>query len=172
MIYFILLSIFYSNRFIVMALPETIKGFTFRFLKIVINSEGIEITNENENKLILLKAYLIFVIIHVLDHFLKRCLNIDEQNDLGHTPKINCFDDEGEGGKQLIKLLFGDELIKKGLNIEQAQYILDIKNWLKLPILEFRKGFLNIKTDSSKDSSIIYLRSEKESICDHSKLFA
>jgi hypothetical protein len=51
-----------SSRFIVMALPETIKGFTFRFLKIVLNSEGIGLENFNSNnKLILLKAYLIIV---------------------------------------------------------------------------------------------------------------
>ena len=102
----------YSNRFIVMALPETIKGFTFRFLKIVINSEGIKFERVNNNKLILLKAYLIFVIIHELNHFLKRYFNINEPNDLCHSPKISGFDDEGEGGKQLIKLLFGDEWFK------------------------------------------------------------
>ena len=155
-----------------MALPKTIKGFTFRFLKIVINSEGIEFERVNNNKLILLQAYLIFVIIHELNHFLKRYFNIDEPNDLCHSPKISGFDDEGEGGKQLIKLLFGDELIKKGLNIEQAQYILDIDIWKKSSVLEFRQGFLNIKTDKSKDASIIYLSSEKESICDHSKLYS
>ena len=96
-----------------MALPETIKGFTFRFLKIVINSEGIEFKNENDNKLILLKAYLIFVIIHELNHFLKRYFNIDEPNDLCHSPKISGFDDEGEGGKQLIKLFNSGKIVVK-----------------------------------------------------------
>ena len=59
-----------------------------------------------------------------------------------------------------------------GLNIEQAKYILDIGNWKKSSVLEFRQGFLDIKTDNSKDASIIYLSSEKESMCDHSKLYA
>ena len=66
-----------------MALPEEIKGFTFRFLKIVINSEGVNIesknTNINDNDInILLKAYLVFIIIHELNHFMKRQFNKDQ----------------------------------------------------------------------------------------------
>ena len=74
-------NLLYSNRFIIMALPEEIKGFTFRFLKIVINSEGANIQSNNKtisenDKQILLKAYLIFIIIHELNHFIKRLLKI------------------------------------------------------------------------------------------------
>lgn len=52
-----------------MALPEEIKGFTFRYIKIVVNSEGVNIESKNKdidnNDIdILLKAYLIFIIIH------------------------------------------------------------------------------------------------------------
>jgi len=43
------------------------------------------------------------------------------------TPKINVLDEE-EGGKQLIKLLFGDSLINNFINVEQAKYILEIDN--------------------------------------------
>jgi hypothetical protein len=161
-----------SSRFIVMALPETIKGFTFRFLKIVLNSEGIGLENFNSNNnLILLKAYLIFVIIHEFNHFMKRFFNKDKKTNLCHTPEIkDCDDERGEGGKQLIKLLFGHILIKNCLNVEQAKYILDINNWYKNSSYEFKKGFLNI--NDKKGDSIIYLRSVKESLCDHSKLFA
>ena len=57
----------YSNTLIVMNLPQTIKGFTFRFLKIVLNSRGIKLNVDNTaNTPILLRAYLIFVIIHEL----------------------------------------------------------------------------------------------------------
>ena len=75
-------NLLYSNRFIVMALPEEIKGFTFRFLKIIINSEGVSIEskkaiNDDNDKYILLKAYLVFIVIHELNHFIKRQFNIN-----------------------------------------------------------------------------------------------
>lgn len=163
-----------TTRFIVMALPETIKGFTFRFLKIVLNSEGIGLENFNSsNKLILLKAYLIFVIILEVNHFIKRFFNKEKINNL-YTPEIKDFDDEGgEGGNQQIKLLlllFDHILIKNFLNVEQAKYILNLNNWNKNSSYEFKKGFLNII--DKKGDSIIYLISVKESLCDHSKLFA
>ena len=170
-------NLLYSNRFIVMALPEEIKGFTFRFLKIIINSEGVSIEskkaiNDDNDKYILLKAYLVFIVIHELNHFIKRQFNINNKIDVCKTPKIKGFDDEGEGGKQLIKLLFGDALINKYLNIEQAKYILDMKNWKKSSVLDFKNDFSKIATNKGNEGSIVYLYSEKMSICDHSKLFA
>ena len=63
-----------------MSLPESIKAFTFLFLKIVIKSKGVRLKNEeskNSNKnigdniiLLLLKADLVFIIIHELNHFM------------------------------------------------------------------------------------------------------
>ena len=163
----------YFNRFIIMALPETIKGFTFRFLKIYINYEGIDLKyNDIKHKVTLLKAYLIFVIIHELNHLMKRYFNINKPNNICQTPIIKGSNDGGEGGKQLIKLLFGDELINKFLNVKQAEYILDINNWNQKSVIEFRNNFKLIKTDDKKDEAIVYLSSEKESICDHSKLYS
>ena len=102
-------KLFYSNRFIVMALPEEIKGFTFRFLKIIINTEGVNIESKKTNiddsdKNILLRAYLVFKVIHELNHFMKRQFNLDSTIDACKTPKMKVFDDEVEVGKQLIKL--------------------------------------------------------------------
>ena len=160
----------YNNLFIIMGLPETIKGFTFRFLKIVINSEGIKLKYNNyKNKVILLKAYLIFVIIHEQNYYIKRWKNTNINNNLANPPKINGC---AEGGKQLIKLLFGDELIRQYLNVEQAEYILNIKNWAKQSVSEFKEDFLEIGRAHKNEESIIYLSSENESICDHSKLYA
>ena len=169
-------NLLYFNRFIIMALPEEIKGFTFRFLKIIINSEGIIIQSNNKNisendKQILLKAYLIFIIIQELNYFIKRLFNIGKEIDLCITPKIKGFDNE-KGGKQLIKLLFGDLLINNSLNIEQSKYILDLKNWNKEAVREFREDFSKIETNKGNEGSIVYLNSDKMSICDHSKLFA
>ena len=155
-----------------MSLPESIKGFTFRFLKIVINSEGITFKapqNDSENLSKLLEAYLIFVIIHEQNHFMKRYFNQNIANTLCKTPDIKGYN---EGGKQLIKLLFGDDFIKKYLNIEQAKYITNINNWRKNSVYEFRKGFMEIESNRDKDKYIVFLSSDDESMCDHSKLFA
>ena len=156
----------YSNIFIIMSLPSTIKGFTFRFLKIVLNCEGIKLNSIHRQKNnILLKGYFIFVIIHEQNHFIKRYFNKNVKNNLCNTPKINNYN---EGGKHLIKILFGDEMINKNLNLEQAEYILNIDNWTQKSLYQFREDFLKIKTNGKE--SIIYLNSDYSSICDHSKL--
>ena len=160
-----------------MNLPESIKAFTFRFLKIVINSKGIRLKNEqskDKNKnignnviLLLLKAYLIFIIIHELNHFMKRYLNQNKAYDLCKTPTVN---EHNEGGELLIELIFGHILIHNTLNVEQANYILKTENWNKKSVMEFRTDFLKIRNDYENNGCIVYLNSENTSICDHSKL--
>ncbi len=153
----------YSNAFIVMRLPKTIKGFAFRFLKIVFNSRGIKLNLDNtSNTSILLRAYLIFVIIHEQNNFIKRCFNKG-----ANTPKINIYD---EGERDLIKILFGEEMIKNNLNLDQAKFILNLNNWKK-SIIVFKNDFMKIETGGNKES-ILYLDSEYSSFCDHSKLHA
>ena len=161
----------YTNLFITMSLPESIKAFTFRFLKIVINYEGIRLNNEQSSNsiiiLLLLKAYLVFIVIHELNHFMKRYLNQNQIYDLCKTPIVK---DYKEGGEQLIKLLFGHILIENSINVEQAQFILEPKNWNKKSVIEFRNEFKKIKKDSKNDNCIVYLKAESKSICDYSKL--
>ena len=146
-----------------------------RFLKIIINSEGIEFQSkvneeiDEETKITLLRAYLVFMIINEQNHFMKRYFNKNQPNILCNTPVIKNI---SEGGRQLIKLLFGEELIEKKLNIEQANFILNINNWNKKSVSEFKKCFMEIKTENSGDKCIVYLSSHRESICDHSKLHA
>ena len=160
----------YSNIFIIMGLPKTIKGFTFRFLKIIINTKGIIMNMDDDKKSsTLLKAYLIFVIIHEENHFIKRYFNKDINAHLCDTPKINGYN---EGGKHLIKLLFGEDMINKNINLEQAKFILKINNWTQKSIYEFRKDFSNIKTGGDSKDTISYLSSGYSSMCDHSKLQA
>lgn len=163
----------YNKLFIVMNLPESIKGFTFRFLKIVINSEGVKLRTNSRNIdkqsiLVLLKAYLIFLVIHEFNHFMKRYLNQNKSYKVCKTPEIK---DYKEGGEQLIKLLFGHILIENSLNIKQAEYILDINNWKKESVQVFRNDFMKIKKNNDNDKCIVFLSSEEKSICDHSKLF-
>ena len=166
----------YSKIFIIMNLPSVIKGFTFRFLKIILNSNGIEfkLTNKKkencDNINMLIKAYLVFVIIHEQNHFMKRYENQGVNFNLCKTPIINNVK---EGGEQLIDLLFGDILINNCINKKQAKYILDINNWNKKTLCQFRNDFIKINkegNESSIESSIIYLKSYPHSICDHSKL--
>ena len=158
----------YSKIFIIMNLPKVIKGFTFRFLKIILNCYGIEInlSNPNHNWDELLKAYLIFVIIHEQNHFIKRYFNEEIDYNLYRTPKLN---DINGGGEQLIDLLFDERLINSYINVEQAQYILNIDNWNNKPVKQFRNDFNKIKKNEN-ESSIIYLSSYSRSICDSSKL--
>ena len=173
----ILNNLDYAKLFITMSLPESIKAFTFRFLKIVINYEGVRLNNEKSTDddkgietdiiLLLLRAYLVFIVIHELNHFMKRYLNKNQIYDLCKTPTVKEYK---EGGEQLIKLLFGHILIENSINIEQAKFILEPKNWNKKSVIEFRTEFSKIKKDSRKDNCIIYLSSESKSKCDHSKL--
>ena len=166
----ILKTLDFSKIFITMTLPKTIKGFTFRFLKIILNYNGIELyTNNKFDTNELLKAYLIFVIIHEINHFIKRYFNKDIAYDLCRTPKINELD-EGEGGKQLIKLLFGDPLINNYLNEQQAKYMLNRDNWNNKTLKQFKTDFEKISKNTDNKSSIIFLNSYNMLMCDHSKL--
>ena len=154
----------YSKLLIVMNLPESIKPFTFRFLKIVINSQGIKLKNEaniimyEETKIILLKAYLVFLIINELNHFMKRYLNKNKSYNSCETTELK---ESKEIGERLIKLLFGHILIKNSINIEEAKYILNIGNWNKKSAYEFKKEFSKFKTDLEANKCLVYLSSEK-----------
>ena len=165
----------YSKLFIIMSLPESIKGFTFGYLKIVINSKGIKLENDanmsinQANKMLLLKAYLVFLIIQELNHFIKRFLNKNKSFNLSITTEINGCK---EGGEQLIKLLFDHILIENSINIKQAEYILNPENWNKMSVCQFKRDFKNIETDCKDNKCLIYLSSEKQILCDHSKLSA
>ena len=66
----------------------------------------------------------------------------------------------------MAKIIFGDELINKNINLVQAKYIIDMNNWFK-SIYEFKNGFLNIKNSDNKDF-ISYFSLEHSSYCDHS----
>ena len=73
-----------------MRLPEFIGGFAFRFLKIVLNSEGIKFNPENNNYIpILLKAYLVFVIIHEQNHYMLTNINNILEKEI--YPNIKCI---------------------------------------------------------------------------------
>ena len=170
-------SLNYSKLFIIMNLPETIKAFTFRFLKIVVNIKGIKLKNEqakNSNEeidnnvtFLLLEAYLVFIAIKELNHFMKIYLNQNQTYDLCKTSHLKDFK---EGGEHLIKLLFGHILIENTLNVEQAKYILETQNWNKKSATEFCSEFCKIKKDPNNNNCIVYLNSENKSMCDYTKL--
>ena len=162
-------SLEYSKIFIIMSLPKEIKGFTFRFLKIILNSQGIQLDANNlDDKMLLLKAYLIFMIIYEQNNFIRRYFNKNKNVCICDFPNI---DDCNEGEEQLINLLFGDALIKQGLNINQVKYIINPDNWKKKSVDNFKANFRKIEANNeSNKKSIIYLTPRPISMCDHSKL--
>ena len=99
--------------------------------------------------------------------FIKRYFNTGILSKLCDTPKIGEIK---EGEKQLIEILFGHNLIHNCLNVEQASYIINPENWKKKSIFEFRNDFLKINSKNQNNNSIVYLTSESEDFCDHSKL--
>jgi len=142
-----------------MPLSRDIKAFTFRFLKIVINIEDVEFKNGNneEDKEILLKAYLMFLLIHEFNHLIKLLNMINIDSEIAVTPRYN------EGGKELISLLIGNYLLNQKINLNNAKYILDINNWNKT-LSEFKKDYNNIVEDN-KEKSIAYLYTGNSEIC-------
>ena len=147
--------------FIFMDLSTEFKAFTFRFLKIIINTSNvtlriIENNLNNKNNYILVKAYLIFLLLHELNHFIKRIYNIGIDSEKAVTPRK-------EGGKELIELLFGNHLLNRNINIEQANYILDYGNWCG-DLSSFRDGYKSINNDYKGDS-IYYTSTDYDSIC-------
>ena len=147
--------------FIFMDLSTEFKAFTFRFLKIIINTSNvtlriIENNLNNKNNYILVKAYLIFLLLHELNHFIKRIYNIGIDSEKAVTPRK-------EGGKELIELLFGNHLLNRNINIEQANYILDYGNWCG-DLSSFRGGYKSINNDYKGDS-IYYTSTDYDSIC-------
>ena len=150
-----------GNIFILMQLSSQFKGITCRFLKIIINSQDI-IFNKSENteddNIKLISAYLIFIIIHEFNHFIKRYYKIGYDKDDANTPR------EDEGGKEIINLLFGHHLLNRNINIAQAIYILNINNWNMKNIKAFREEYSKISTVND-DKSISFLFSGEEDIC-------
>ena len=147
--------------FIFVDLSTEFKAFPFRFLRIIINTSNVSfrIIENNSNKInnyILVKAYLIFLLLHELNYFIKRIYNIGIDSEKAVTPRK-------EGGKKLIELLFGDHLLNCNINIEQANYILDYGNWCG-DLSSFRDGYKSINNDYKGDS-ICSTSTNYDSIC-------
>ena len=71
-------------------------GFTFGFLKIILNSEGVSFQSEimdNENRIILIKAYLVFLRIWEQNHFMKRYFNKNKAITLDKTPDTKGYNE-------------------------------------------------------------------------------
>ena len=150
-----------NETFILMPISKKYKAYTFRFLRIVINTENVEFQNENpmnkNERKTLLKAYLAFLLIHELNHFIKRLNMINIDSEEAVTPRSN------EGGKELMNLLFGHYLLNNNINLNQANYILDINNWKK-NLDDFKNGYNNTLKEKN-DKSIAFLYTGYSEIC-------
>ena len=147
--------------FIFMDLSTEFKEFSFRFLGIIIKTSNvsfriIENNSNKKNNYILVKAYLIYLILHELNYFIKRIYNIGIDSDKAVTPRK-------EDGKVLIELLFGHHLLNRNINTEQANYILDYGNWCG-DLSSFCNRYKSIKNDY-KSNSICYTSTDYDSIC-------
>ena len=145
-----------------MPLSKNFKAFTFRFLKIIINTENVEFKKgeqdlDEQSKKILMKAYLTFIIIHEINHLIKRVNKIGIDSEKSATLRGE------EGGKELIELLFGHLLLNQNINMEQAKYILELNNWKK-GLTEFRRGYNNT-IEKTKGRSIAFLYTGQSEIC-------
>ena len=100
-----------------------------------------------------MKAYLILVIINEENHFIKRYFYKNVKSHINNTQKIQEYD---EDGKDLIKIIFGYDVVNKSLYLDQAYFIKDIKNWSK-SIYEFKNEFLNIKKMKAKKQLLLYI---------------
>ena len=149
-----------GNIFILMNLSSQFKGITFRFLRIIINSQDIifnKVENTEDDNIKLLSAYLIFIIIHEFNHLIKIYYKIDFDKD-DNIPIQNG------GDKEIINLLFEHHLLNRNINLTQAQYILDINNWNMKNLKSFREEYSKI-SNVLDDKSISFLFSGEDDIC-------
>ena len=133
-----------KDLFIFMDLSKNYKGFTFRFLKIIINTSNIYLDDEKQkiSNSTLIKAYLVFLIVHEINHLIKRYYKTEKDSSQVFTPR------ENEGGEELISLLFGNVLLNRNINLIQANYILDISNWSN-ELNSFKSGYKSINSDKT-----------------------
>ena len=168
------LNIELFNLIIIMELPNGIKAFTTNFLRIVLNCTDIDFVEGNEideikikeNKTLILKAYLIHILIHEINYFLKRYYNSDKEIDEFNTQKING--NSIEGGEQLIELIFNDKFIGKKIDLKTAKFILNINNWNNFFLNEFREEIAKIMKENNNEMHITSLSLEEGCFCAHS----
>ena len=128
---------FFKERIIYSYLPASIKGFVSNVPKIELNVCGNNIVTYKYKRdcdefKIILKALLVYIIIHELIHMCRRSKEdktegpgkIFENNPF--TPKIE--DKIFEGGKSLIYHIFGVFVINY-INFDFAKVIVDVNSW-------------------------------------------
>ena len=127
---------FFMNLFRLKFLPFGIRAFVNYNLKIILNSLYYAFNDniKDSNKKIIFKAALKIIIVHEIVHILKYLKKDVDFNEMPSTPR------EREGGKMLIKFLFGIPVIKS-ITLEEAKKINNIAYWDDVEKLQtiFRK---------------------------------
>ena len=137
-------DIFFKENFYVMETPEGIKGYTNRYLLIILNCNGLQLNgltfDASKN---ILKCCIVLSILHELNNYLRRdkCRN-KEYTLISTTRRKEDYD----GGELLFDVIFGVKFIQT-LNEEQASYIMNINNWNKSTI-DFRREIKETNTDT------------------------
>ena len=114
----------FKNLFIIKILSKCYRACLYiQLKKIIINPSQFffpEDLKNNEDQFIeILKSYLIIILLHEIEHFLRLLSNKELYID---TPRGK------EGGKLFTKYLFGIEKINR-INSNQAKTIMSIKEW-------------------------------------------
>ena len=122
------LSNFFSTVFYPFELPNSLKGITHRFLRIIINISGITILKGKENKNLIntnIKCLLMLTIIHEMNHFLRRLSCESECINNCSTPRDK---DDHDGGELMFKELL-NRFTFSTLNETQSLNIINPINW-------------------------------------------
>ena len=122
------LSDFFSMVFYPFELPNCIKGITHRFLRVLININGITVVKGKEKQNLIntnIKCLLMLTIIHEMNHFLRRLSCESESINNCSTPGNK---DNHDGGELMFKELL-NRFSFATLNETQSLNILNPINW-------------------------------------------
>ena len=116
----------FKNLILVKILPYGDRAYTLKhFKKIAINPAqffiGDDLKEDSDIKIVL-KGYLIIILLHETEHFLRLLDNTKDKNVYSSTPR------QLEGGRLFIKHLL-DVYSINHINLEQANKILNINTW-------------------------------------------
>ncbi len=150
-----------DETFILMPLSRHYKAFTVRFLKIVINIYDIKFIHEDpdtneDTDILLLKSYLVFLLINELNNLIILLNNVEEDSEKANPKQ--------KRKKELMNLLFDHYLLNHYFDLEKAKYLLDLNNWEKKNLKDFKEGYIPI-VGPKKGTPISYLYTGFSQIC-------
>ena len=112
-------------------------------------------TNEDTD-ILLLKSYLVFLLINELNNLIILLNNVEEDSEKANPKQ--------KRKKELMNLLFDHYLLNHYFDLEKAKYLLDLNNWEKKNLKDFKEGYIPI-VGPKKGTPISYLYTGFSQIC-------